>query len=92
MACNEENYCTLYRGEKECPYDRGYEARVWMAECCACESLQETPEKFLSFVCAHLGKWDPYEAVPLCARYIAEYPHADLNMKEEIARTYGVKL
>lgn len=83
-------YCTTYRGEKECPYDRGYAARVWMAERCACESRQDTPETFLNFVCAHLGKWDPYEATSLCARYIAEYPRIGTNAKKRVACTYEV--
>lgn len=89
MARNLE-FCTIYRGEKECPFDRCYASRVWMAESCACESDVQTQEEFLSFVCAHLGKWAPYEAASLCARYIAEYPRIGTNAKKRVARTYGV--
>ena len=98
MGAGNLQFCFYYKGEVECPYkpnspdydnDAGF---AWMSESICCKIDDMDVDRFLDLICAHMGKWDPYEAVPLCARYIAEYPYADLNMKEEIARTYGVKL
>lgn len=83
-------YCLFYRGERDCPYNGDYEGRVWMAEMFGSERANETPRRFLEFVCAHLGKWAPFDCSTYLAKYIGAFPHCSMNEKMMVASIYGV--
>jgi len=92
MWANNENleYCRYYRGEAECPYRDSFKGRAWMAEQLACERDSELPKDFLSFVAAHISKWEPFGYEPDVARYIAFFGFCNLEEKLDVARTYGL--
>ena len=75
MQTDNENrdlkYCRYYHGEQQDPYRDSFKGRAWMAEQLASERASDSAKDFLSFVAAHISKWEPYGYEPDVARYIA---------------------
>lgn len=69
-------FCFYYKGEEECPYDRkspDYDndaGFAWMSEAICCKVDDMDVERFLDLICAHMGKWDPYDYVDRFCRYL----------------------
>lgn len=69
-------FCFYYKGEEECPYDRkapDYDSDAgfaWMSEAICCKADDMDVERFLDLICAHMGKWDPYDYVDRFCRYL----------------------
>ena len=64
-------YCRYYHGEQRDPYRDSFKGRAWMAELLAGERASDSAKDFLSFVAAHISKWEPYASDPDVARYRA---------------------
>ena len=94
MQANNEDqnleYCRYYHGEQNDPYRDSFKGRAWIAEQLASERVSDSAKEFLSFVTAHIGKWEPYGCEPDVARYIAFFEHCSFEEKFEIARGYGL--
>ncbi|MBR6124545.1 hypothetical protein IKQ19_13285, partial [Candidatus Saccharibacteria bacterium] len=64
MQTDNENrdlkYCRYYHGELQDPYMDSFKGRAWMAEQLASERASDSAKDFLSFVAAHISKWEPY--------------------------------
>ncbi|MBR4681163.1 MAG: hypothetical protein IKP03_08680 [Fibrobacter sp.] len=94
MQANNENknleYCRYYHGEQNDPYVDSFKGRAWMAEQLASERASESAVDFLSFVAAHISKWEPYGYEPDVARYIAFFEHCSFEEKIEIAKVYAI--
>ena len=94
MQANNENknleYCRYYHGEQNDLYVDSFKGRAWMAEQLASERASESAVDFLSFVAAHISKWEPYGCEPDVARYIAFFEHCSLKEKLEVAREIGL--
>lgn len=94
MQVDNENrdlkYCRYYHGEQQDPYRDSFKGRAWMAEQLACERASDSAKDFLSFVAAHISKWEPYGYEPDVARYIAFFKYCTLEEKLEIARGYAI--
>ena len=94
MQANNEKknleYCRYYHGEQQDPYRDSFKGRAWIAEQLACERASESAKDFLSFVAAHISKWEPYGYEPDVARYIAFYEHCSFEEKLEIAKIYAI--
>lgn len=94
MQANNESknleYCRYYHGEQQAPYRDSFKGRAWIAEQLASERASDSAKEFLSFVTAHIGKWEPYGCEPDVARYIAFFEHCSFEEKFEIARGYGL--
>lgn len=94
MHANNENrdlkYCCYYHGEQNDPYTASFKGRAWIAEQLASGCASGSAKDFLSFVAAHISKWEPYGYEPDVARYIAFFDHCSLEEKVEIAETYAI--
>ena len=94
MQANDENknleYCRYYHGEQQNPYRDSFKGRAWMAEQLARERASDSAKDFLSFVAAHISKWEPYGYEPDVARYIAFFEGCSFEEKIEIAIGYGL--
>ncbi|PWJ67343.1 hypothetical protein SAMN05720473_101213 [Fibrobacter sp. UWB15] len=94
MQANNEDqnleYCRYYHGEQNDPYRDSFKGRAWIAEQLASERASDSAKDFLSFVAAHISKWEPYGYEPDVARYIAFFEHCSFKEKIEIARGYGL--
>ena len=94
MQVDNENrdlkYCRYYHGEQQDPYRDSFKGRAWMAEQLASERASDSAKYFLSFVAAHISKWEPYGYEPDVARYIAFFKYCSLEEKLEIAREYAI--
>ena len=94
MLANNENknleYCRYYHGEQQDPYRDSFKGRAWIAEQLASERASESAVDFLSFVAAHISKWEPYGYEPDVARYIAFFEHCSFEEKIEIAKVYAI--
>ena len=95
MQVDNENrdlkYCRYYHGEPQDPYMDSFKGRAWMAEQLACERASDSAGGFLSFVAAHISKWEPYGYEPDVARYIAFFDYCTLEEKIEIAKGYAIE-
>ena len=83
-------YCRYYHGERQCPYMDAFKGRAWIAEELASERASDSAKDFLSFVAAHISKWEPYGYEPDVARYIAFSDCCSLEERLEIARAYAI--
>ena len=94
MQANNEiknlEYCRYYHGEQDCPYRDSFKGRAWIAEQLASERASDSAMDFLSFVAAHISKWEPYGYEVDVARYIAFFEHCSFKEKIDIARGYGL--
>ena len=94
MQTDNENrdlkYCRYYHGEQRDPYRDSFKGRAWMAEQLAGERASDSAKDFLSFVAAHISKWEPYGYEPDVARYIAFFEGCSFEEKIEIARGYAI--
>ena len=94
MQANNEKknleYCRYYHGESECPYRDSFKGRAWIAEQLASERASDSAMDFLTFVAAHISKWEPYGYEPDVARYIAFFEHCSLAEKIEISQGFAV--
>ena len=93
LANNEKKnleYCRYYHGEQQDPYRDSFKGRAWIAEQFASEHASDSAKNFLSFVAAHISKWEPYGYEVDVARYIAFFEHCSFKEKIEIARGYGL--
>jgi hypothetical protein len=94
MQTDNENrdlkYCRYYHGEQQDPYRDSFKGRAWMAEQLASERASDSAKDFLSFVAAHISKWEPYGYEPDVARYIAFFEGCSFEEKIEIAIGYGL--
>ena len=94
MQVDNENrnlkYCRYYHGESQDPYMDSFKGRAWMAEQLACERASDSAKDFLSFVAAHISKWEPYGYEPDVARYIAFFDYCSLEEKIEIAKDFAI--
>ena len=94
MQVDNENrdlkYCRYYHGEQQDPYMDSFKGRAWMAEQLASERASDSAKDFLSFVAAHISKWEPYGYEPDVARYIAFFDYCSLEEKIEIARDFAI--
>ena len=94
MQTDNENrdlkYCRYYHGEQQDPYRDSFKGRAWMAEQLASERASDSAKDFLSFVAAHISKWEPYGYEPDVARYIALFDYCSLEEKIEIARDFAI--
>ena len=87
---NKQNFCQYYNNEDECPYKKDYKGRIWIAEKQASERANANAYEFLSFVAAHISKWDPYGFAPNIAHYIAEFRFCSFEQKMKLAQAYGL--
>lgn len=75
METRNLQFCFYYKGAEECPYDRkspDYDndaGFAWMSEAICCKADDMDVDRFLDFICAHMGKWDPYDYVDRFCRY-----------------------
>ena len=83
-------YCRYYHGEQQNPYMDAFKGRAWIAEELASERASDSAKDFLSFVAAHISKWEPYGYEPDVARYIAFSDCCSLEERLEIARAYRI--
>lgn len=94
MQTDNENrdlkYCRYYHGEQQDPYRDSFKGRAWMAEQLASERASGPAKDFLSFVAAHISKWEPYGYEPDVARYIAFFEGCSFEEKIEIAKVYAI--
>ena len=93
QAYNEKKnleFCRYYHGEQECPYRDPFKGRAWIAEQLASERASESAKDFLSFVAAHISKWEPYGYELDVAHYIAFFEHCSFEEKIEIAMGYAI--
>ena len=94
MQANNENknleYCRYYHGEQQDPYLDSFKGRAWMAEQLARERASDSAKDFLSFVAAHISKWEPYGYEVDVTRYIAFFDYCSLEEKIEIAKDFAI--
>jgi hypothetical protein len=88
-------FCKFYKGEMECPkeYDGKTEGQLWFSESIICEFdtdvISKNSEKeFVSYIAAHVGKWDPYGYRETIKFYLEKFDNQQL--KEFIIRTYEI--
>jgi len=90
MNQERSDFCLYYNYEEECPYRDNYKGRAWIAEKFASERANASASDFLSFVAAHISKWDPFGFAPNVAKYIAEFEWCSIEEKKELAQEYGL--
>ena len=90
MNQNRSHFCLYYYNEEQCPYRDNYKGRVWIAEKLASERANASAVDFLTFVAAHVSKWDPYGFAAKVVKYIAEFRWCSIEEKMELARVYGL--
>lgn len=90
MNQETSHFCLYYNNEDQCPYRDNYRGRAWIAEKFANERANAGAMEFMSFVAAHISKWDPYGFAANVAKYIAEFEWCSIEDKMELAQEYGL--